>query len=105
MTDSVNITDLKNLLKHPFPPLLIDVRRKNDYIATSNKIRGAIWRDPEMINKWSEELSVGRKIVVYCVNGGSVSQSVIERLEMEGHDAVFLEGGIKAWVDSGEPVE
>ena len=105
MAEFIDVTDLKKLLKHPFPPLLLDVRRKNDYIASSNKIRGAIWRDPESINRWSEELSTGRKIVVYCVKGGSVSQSVVERLEKEGHDVVFLEGGIKAWVDSGEPVE
>ena len=43
MAESVDITDLIKLLKHPFPPLLLDVRRKNDYIASSNKIRGAIF--------------------------------------------------------------
>ena len=77
---------------------------KNDYIASSNKIKGAIWRDPELISKWSYKLSTGRKFVAYCVKGGSVSQSIVERLEKEGHDVVFLKGGIEAWVDSGEPV-
>ena len=101
MADSVDITGLKRLLKRSFPPLLLDVRRKSDYVASPNKIKSANWHDPEMINEWSAELFSGKKIIVYCVKGGSVSQSVVERLEQEGHDVVFLEGGIKAWVDSG----
>jgi rhodanese-related sulfurtransferase len=105
MTNSINTASLKKLLFTPFFPILLDVRRKADYLASPNKIKGAVWRDPEMINNWSTELSIGRKIVAYCVKGGSVSQSVVERLAREGHDVAFLEGGIKAWMDSGEPVE
>jgi rhodanese-related sulfurtransferase len=105
MTNSITTPSLKQLLLSPFVPKLLDVRRKNDYVASSKKISSAVWRDPELINEWSTELSIGRKIVVYCVKGGSVSQSVAERLAREGHDVAFLEGGIKAWVDSGEPVE
>lgn len=51
------------------------------------------------------ETSTGRKIVTYYLRGGSVSQSVVEHLGCEGRDVDFLEGEIKAWVDSGEPVE
>ncbi len=105
MTDSIDITSLKKLLKSPFAPVLLDVRRKSDYVISPKKISGAVWRDPEMINEWSTELSVGRQIIAYCVKGGSVSQSVAERLGQEGHNVAFLEGGIKAWVASGEPVE
>ena len=105
MTNSINTPSLKKLLISPFVPILLDVRRKADYMASPKKISSAVWRDPEMIKDWSTELSVGRKIVAYCAKGGSVSQSVVERLAREGHAVAYLEGGIKAWVDSGEPVE
>ena len=105
MIDSIDISNLKKLLHSSHAPVLLDVRRKTDFLASPKKIRGAAWRDPEKINDWSAELSVGRKIVAYCVKGGSVSQSVAERLDQEGHDVVYLEGGIKAWVESGEPIE
>jgi uncharacterized protein len=49
-------------------------------------------------------LPAGKRAVVYCVKGGSVSQSVTERLRREGIDAVFLEGGLKAWTDGGRPL-
>ncbi len=81
---------------------LLDVRRKVDYEASPHKIPGAQWRDPEKIDSWIEELPAGRKTVVYCVKGGSVSQSVTDRLRREGHDAVYLVGGLKSWVENRE---
>ena len=105
MAEAMSIENLKKLLRGPLTPILLDVRRKDDYVASPNKIRGALWRDPALINDWSKEFSVGRKIVAYCVKGGSVSQSVTDRLDREGHDVAFLEGGIKAWAESGGPIE
>jgi rhodanese-related sulfurtransferase len=105
MIESIEISRLKKLLQIPLAPIILDVRRKDDVVASPEKIRGAVWRDPEKINDWSAELSVGRKIITYCVKGGPVSQSVAERLEQEGHDVAFLAGGIKAWLEAGEPVE
>ena len=40
-----------------------------------------------------------------CVKGGPVSQSTVDRLRKEGFNASFLEGGLKAWVAGGNPVE
>lgn len=105
MVEAISIKNLKKLLSGPLAPILLDVRRKEDYVASPHKIRGALWRDPAMTNEWSPEFSVGRKIVAYCVKGGSVSQSVAEHLDQEGHDVAFLEGGIKAWKESGGPIE
>jgi rhodanese-related sulfurtransferase len=84
---------------------LLDVRRKADYQAHPNTIKGAVWRDPEKIDEWVKQLPVGKRIVVYCVEGGSVSQSVTDRIRGEKFDAVFLEGGFKNWIESGHPVE
>jgi len=34
---------------------------------------------------------------VYCVKGGSVSQSIADQLKNKNYNVKFLEGGIKAW--------
>jgi uncharacterized protein len=105
MTHTIDIKVLIELLKNAEPITLLDVRRKADYQANPNTIKGALWRDPEKIGDWSERLPEGQRTVVYCVKGGSVSQSVTDRLREKGLDAVFLDGGLKSWIESGQPVE
>lgn len=84
--------------------ILLDVRRKTDADANPQCIAGAVYRDPEKINEWVKDLPAGKPAVVYCVKGGSVSQSVTEHLRSEGIEAVFLEGRLKAWAEGGQPV-
>jgi uncharacterized protein len=105
MAHSINIKELENILAIDEPVILLDVRRKADYEANPQKIVGAAWRDPEIIDAWIKQLAEGTRTVVYCVKGGSVSKSVAERLRQEGHNTVFLEGGLKHWIESGQPVE
>jgi len=105
MTHTIDINELKALLESNEPITLLDVRRKADYQADPNTIKGALWRDPEKIGDWSKQLPAGQRTVVYCVKGGSVSQSVMDRLRGDGVDAVFLDGGLKNWIESGQPVE
>lgn len=105
MTDSIDINELNEILSIGETVTLLDVRRKTDYDAAPQKIAGAVWRDPEKIDIWVRQLPVGSRTVVYCVKGGSVSQSVVERLRREGLDALFLEGGLKAWVENGRSIQ
>lgn len=105
MTHSIDINEMIKLLESNNPPILLDVRRKADCESTPQKIVGATWRDPEKIDTWVRDLPPGRSFVVYCVKGGAVSQSVVDRIRKEGLDAEFLEGGLKAWSQSGQPVE
>ena len=102
MADSIDINKLNRLMASGETPFLIDVRRKTDYEADPKKIVGAIWRDPEKIEDWVKDLPSDASAVVYCVKGGSVSQSVVDRIRREGLDAVFLEGGLKAWNDDNQ---
>ena len=44
------------------------------------------------------------EVVLYCVKGGSVSQSVSDRLRRENVKACYVEGGLKAWRESGGEV-
>ena len=105
MTSSINIHTLNKMIGTGNAPVLLDVRRKADYEATPQKITGATWCDPENIDRWVKDLPSGRPIVLYCVKGGPVSQSAVERLRKEGLDAALVEGGLKAWIDSGQPVQ
>ena len=83
---------------------IIDVRRKDDYAADNTAIPGAIWHDPEQIGTWGEELPNNQEIVLYCVRGGSVSNSVLDALQTKGLNARYIEGGIAAWKDAGGDV-
>jgi rhodanese-related sulfurtransferase len=105
MADYVTPQELKALLDSDRQPVLFDVRRKGDFEAARNKIHGAAWLDPEEVDAWSPEIPQDRPVVVYCVKGGSVSQSIADRLQQRHVDVKFLQGGIKAWTELGEPVE
>ena len=100
MTTSIDIAELNDRLEGGEPITLLDVRRKADADADPRCIVGAAYRDPEKMDAWIKELSARSRVVVYCVKGGSVSQSVTERLRKEGIEAVFLEGGLKAWTEA-----
>lgn len=102
---TIDVESLDKMLSETPKVLLIDVRRKADYHASPDKIPGALWHDPETIDRWIRELPAGRQTVVYCVKGGSVSQSVTDRLRAEGREALYLAGGLKAWTDNGKKVE
>ena len=98
MHDPINSEELKNLLeKNPDATVLIDVRRNSDFEADNRLIPGAQRRDPEQVDIWSKDLPRDKAVVVYCVRGGSVSQSVAEKLAANQIQVRFLEGGITAW--------
>lgn len=83
---------------------LIDVRRVVDRDASTEQIPGAVWHDPEEIAKWIDMLPREREIVIYCVRGGSVSNSVVDTLQDRGLNACFIEGGIEGWKAIGGEV-
>jgi rhodanese-related sulfurtransferase len=83
---------------------LIDVRRKADRDASTEGLPGANWHDPEQIAQWADALPKNQPIVLYCVRGGSVSNSVVDALQARGLTARFIEGGIEGWKAAGGPV-
>lgn len=105
MSKSITSDELKHLLAGKLAPRVLDVRRKADYEAAPGKIAGADWHDPERIDAWIGQIPADRLTVAYCVKGGAISQNVTERLRRLGHEAAFLEGGIKAWSEQGNAVE
>jgi rhodanese-related sulfurtransferase len=83
---------------------IIDVRRKDDYAADGSAIPGSTWLDPANIDNWCSTLPTDKEVVLYCVRGGAVSNSVVDALQAKGVKARFIEGGISAWKEAGGSV-
>jgi rhodanese-related sulfurtransferase len=96
--------DLKERLAARKEIILLDVRRKTDYDADRDTLPGAEWRDPDKVAEWSMELPRDKRVVVYCVRGGSVSNNVFDYLQGKSLHARFIEGGLEAWKAAGGPV-
>jgi rhodanese-related sulfurtransferase len=45
-----------------------------------------------------------QEIILYCVRGGAVSNSVVDALQAKGLQARFIEGGIEGWKAAGGAV-
>lgn len=98
MSTSIAAAELKNKLSQK-TVCLLDVRRKADFEKSPETIEGAVWHDPENVVEWGKTLPKDQELVVYCVKGGSVSQSVADALQESHPDVKFLEGGILGWPD------
>ncbi len=46
--------------------VLVDVRSKNDWENSSDKITGAARMDPKAVDTWLETLPKDREIILYC---------------------------------------
>ena len=101
MNRTISPDDLKQLLYLRKNVLILDVRRKNDYQTDGQKLPGAAWLDPDKLAQWSTALPLDRDIVIYCVRGDSVSNSVVDQLQAKGVKARFIDGGIEAWKQAG----
>jgi len=84
--------------------MVLDVRRRTDIDASNEAIPGAAWKDPEQIDQWIGTLPKNQDVVIYCVRGGGVSNSVVDRLHAEGVNARFIEGGIEGYKSAGGEV-
>jgi rhodanese-related sulfurtransferase len=77
--------------------LVLDVRRTTDYETDKKMIPGAIRHNPEEVDQWAQEIPRDKDVVVYCIRGGSVSNSVVDKLLAAGFRANYIEGGWEAW--------
>lgn len=96
MKNSITASDLQTLLADDKAPLLLDVRRKDDFDKKPKTYANAEWKNPAEISQWLPSLSPKVDIVIYCVRGGSVSQSVQQQLADGGLKARYVEGGLEA---------
>ena len=102
---AIEPSELADHLGSPHWPVVVDVRRAAAFEASETVIAGAVRRDPDAVEAWSDGLVApdGTLVVVYCVHGHEVSRGVAERLQAHGVDARILAGGFEAWVAAGLP--
>jgi len=99
MPRTLNIKELKSLI--PSDDIqLIDVRRKEDKEESTDSIMDAQWYDPEQIAYWKNSLDTDKEVILFCVRGGGVSNSVLDTLQENNLKVRYLEGGIEAWKSS-----
>jgi rhodanese-related sulfurtransferase len=98
MERTIKPEDLKSKLDKA---IVLDVRREADYKASAEAVPGSAWHDPEQIDTWINSVPRDRDVVIYCVRGGSVSNSVVDQLQSAGVQARFIEGGIEGWKSAG----
>lgn len=100
----IQADELEAMLSKSPAPLLLDVRLSSDFDSDPVVIPSAEWKDPASVDDWVATLPRDRPVVVYCVRGLKVSREVMARLVDEGVDVRNLEGGIRAWKESGREV-
>jgi len=98
MEKTITTTELAGLLLTENKVILLDVRRKEDYEKSPEGIGAAQGRDPAAVEQWVQALPEQQEVVLYCVRGGSASQSVQQQLTEAGVKARYLEGGLDAFL-------
>lgn len=92
--------------------LLVDLRESEER-AESGSIPGAIHAPRGMLEFWADptspyhrsELDPSRRIILHCASGGR-SALAADLLRTMGYRSVaHLEGGIKAWKESGQSLQ
>ncbi len=100
----ITVIDLNKKMKNRCPFYLIDVREPDEFqqgsiIHAIFLSKGIVERDIEKYIPDSEA-----EIVVYC-GGGSRSCLVADNLQKMGyHHVLSLQGGIRAWLEAGYPL-
>ena len=82
---------------------LLDVRRAKVRDADGADIRGSLWRSPDGLFTWKDEVPRDRPVVIFCALGHELSQGAAATLSAMGLDARYLVDGFAGWRDSGRP--
>jgi Fe-Mn family superoxide dismutase len=94
---SVTAEELQSILSRNVPVRVIDVRPRH-YITRSHEIvKGAVWRDPERVDEWLNELPKNELVVTFCVYGFHIGCETAGALRKAGIDARYMAGGHFAW--------
>lgn len=84
---------------------ILDVRSQIDYEDSEYTLPNSEWKNPLLIDQWVNTIPRDKKVVVYCVHGRSVSESVTKHLLSEGFDVSFIENGIEGIRELGVDVD
>lgn len=99
--NEITAQQLSRIIGLPGAPRLIDVRPDAVRGRDARRVPTALSIEARNIGSWSGRYSP-RKVVVYCQDGGALSQGAAAWLRDEGADAEVLAGGFAAWAASGQ---
>jgi rhodanese-related sulfurtransferase len=95
---SISPQELAARLGRADAPLLLDVRRREKFLASPQLLAGALYCPPEQVAAFAAD-QPPREVVVYCVYGHNVSEDAVTTLRAAGWDARLLAGGIEGGED------
>jgi Fe-Mn family superoxide dismutase len=98
---SLSVEELSAQLAKGDPVQVLDARPRHYVSRTVDLMAGAIWRDPDRVDEWIDELSFDRPVAVYCAYGFHVGCNVTRALRERGLDARYVRGGVSAWYAAG----
>lgn len=90
----ISVAQLSRIICLPVAPILVDVRA--DSSSDRHILPTARQMKSQTVSTWAQNFS-GRRVIVYCGDGGNVSQGTAAWLRNAGIDAQTLEGGFEAW--------
>ncbi len=95
---TVSHTEAQSLVDQGW--MMLDVRSDDEW--AQGKIAGSVHIPMEQLTERLDE--IGDRVVCVCAVGGR-SARVTQYLNVEGRQAVNLDGGIYLWAETGLPVE
>jgi superoxide dismutase, Fe-Mn family len=98
---SITVEELSAEIAQRDHAQVLDARPAHYFSRYNDMMKGAIWRDPALIDEWSKELSPSEPVFVYCAYGFHVGCRVAAELCERGFDAKYLRGGLSSWYAAG----
>jgi rhodanese-related sulfurtransferase len=99
---SISVDKLARLIGTPRAPVVVDVRRDEDFRADPRLVPGSVRRRHDNVAEWAAGLG-GRPAVVVCERGQKLSEGTAAWLRHAGVAAEVLDGGFRAWVAAAQP--
>jgi rhodanese-related sulfurtransferase len=99
----ISVAQLSRIIGLPGAPMLVDVRPGDDRGSGRYLLPTARQMKSQTVSTWAHEFS-GRRVIVYCQDGGDVSQGTGAWLRQAGIDAQTLEGGFEVWCKADQPL-
>jgi|SRR5262245_59105371 len=96
----ITAPQLGRLIGQPDAPVVLDVRSDDAFARDPRLIPTALRRDARTAESWAPAFA-GKRVVVTCQHGASLSQGAAAWLRQHGAEAETLEGGHDAWVAAG----
>jgi rhodanese-related sulfurtransferase len=98
----ISVSQLSRIIGLPGTPMLVDVRPCDQGGSHRHVLPTARQMNSQTVSAWAHSLT-GQRVIVYCADGGDVSQGTAAWLRHAGIDAQTLEGGFEAWRKTDQP--